>query len=334
MNVMSSRLSRIGVLVASVALLATASPALAAPQPSGASPASTTAASTTAASPTAASPTAASDRGGARQSAVDHRAIRPNSQAGTTSKPIVPHAAAATSGRQSVVYYGPITVTPHSSWDIWVFCPSGRLPTSGGEYNNLSGGITLHDSYARHDWSGWQVKVTNDSSASANVTTYAVCLSGLSTYQQVTSQQPLYVAPGTRGTTAAYCPDYLAPLGGGGWSDSLETYADVTLRGSGDGSWLYGGRNVGGAGHNVTAQIICGTPISGYQVIRSAGVAVNPGQYTSAYVACPANYSLIAGGGYGGRLTDSYPDGTGWRIYAYNDTGQFGYLDMSVICGN
>ncbi|ONI76060.1 hypothetical protein ALI144C_35760 [Actinosynnema sp. ALI-1.44] len=94
--------------------------------------------------------------------------------------------------------------------------------------------------------------------------------------------------------------------------------------------WL--SRNYDTVDRTEIAQAVCANGIANRQYLYSDYTTVAPGQIGSAYIGCPAGKRVLSGGGFGGghgdgryaKVTDSYPDGGGWRIYVKNDRYQAG----------
>jgi len=237
------------------------------------------------------------------------------------------------------VSYGPITAQAHSQWTAWVNCPSGTLAAGGGESNTSPGGISLHDSYALSGGGGWQVAVTNDSAAQSTFTVYGVCLSGLTSYGQVLREAP--VPANSTGTVGAYCSGKQEVLGGGGSVTVLNTRVQddgysLTFDQPYLGAWRFIVHNFDAVSRDATAQVLCGVGITTSGVVDSDQVA--PGQLQTASESCSSGTTVLSGGGGSGgqsgiRITDSYPDGNGWRMYVMNDDTQPGSITTGVHCG-
>jgi len=258
---------------------------------------------------------------------------------GAVTRPVVRRAGSPNATyRQYVAYSQTFTSQPHEGvrW-AEVYCPSGMVATGGGEANSSPGGVTLHDTYALSNGSGWHVDVTNDSEWQANLTVYAVCFSGLTAYTQVTAQASISGAG--RMIAGAPCPAGMQSLSGGGWTSSYDTYVSdsswYNLE-DGDHGWGYGANNLSPDQAVVTAQALCGSGIANYSWLGFEGGKVDPGYEATAYQSCPSGTFVVGGGGVGSlgfRFTDSYPSGQGWRIYAHNDSDEFDSVGIDVICG-
>ena len=254
----------------------------------------------------------------------------------TAAAPGQPHltvpanAASPAVDRHSVVYTAPITIPAGAVGSGGAACPAGTVVTGGGESNSSVGGVTLHDTYASSNTS-WAVFVTNTSSADATFVVYAVCWSGITNYQQLTTawQGDSRYAGGP-----AWCPDGLQRLGGGGWYDPpFDGWIDS---GPGGDGWFFSltiNRSVAG-----TSQVICGTGMANIQ-LATGGSPIGAGQEGVAVAACPdATYVLSGGigtapGSRPSRPTDSYPDDETWRDYAYNETDGTTNVAVDLICG-
>jgi len=247
-----------------------------------------------------------------------------------------PKAAAAAPNaayRQYTVWYGPVTIQPNEWWTAWVSCPSGMVATGGGESNTSAGGVVLHNTAALDDGSGWQVTVTTDGATSATFKVFAVCFSGLNAYLHMSDKALVGAGSGT--TLVTNCPTTVYQLlGGGGSSDTLNTGINASPI-AGTRSWVFGMSNYDSAAHTANSQAVCGMGVNNYQAVNGPENTLAPGQIGSSFVSCPPGTWIVGGGGFGGGiLTDSYPDGQGWRAYILNNTPYTGYAAARAICGN
>lgn len=251
----------------------------------------------------------------------------------TRAIPAKPAAAVPLAVTQGVYSYGPGTVT--AGWQVyaWANCPDGWRAVGGGESNSSAGGINLHSSYALPGGTGWQVEVSNDSTADATVRVWAVCLGGLGSYTQAVAKE--LIAPGARSGPVATCAPGQELLGGGG---SVDTYRNaMNAYAYGPDGWRYVMENRDNVARSANAQATCGTGVTA----RGATVDyvyVPAGGIGSSIVSCPAGTSIFSGGG--GEFEnlwtiDSYPEGNGWRIFVKNlDTTRSSLLRSIAICGN
>jgi hypothetical protein len=270
--------------------------------------------------------------GGYRAGAIgpDGNPVGPTRTGGLT-KPADGGPTASAIGQHYVALYG-FTIDPGTWTAAWQYCPEGMAAVGGGEFNTSLGGVTLHETYALSDGSGWLAKVTNDSGTPAQVTVYVSCVSGLTSYYQI------YGGGGSGNGWAqagAVCTTGTL-LGGGGYTTALSGYATRTgpLQSGTDraGTWMFAGRSSSDT-VSVVAQAICGTGIDTYE--RVVAFSPNSGGLTSSSATCPAGMVALSGGGESFRLTDSYPVGeNGWRVYVANDTGRTdGLVGAYAICG-
>ena len=271
--------------------------------------------------------------GGARQLGRVHSTTAPpaRSNGSSTKKSTSPTPPAPKSVkpnatyRQYVAWYGPLTLPGGTWYEAWANCPSGMVATGGGESNTSAAGVTLHDTYALSNGTGWKVRVTNDSTATATFTVYAVCMSGLGAYNQS------MVSTDDGGDATATCPTGMQLLGGGGWSSNPNAVLTMQI-----GNDWWGATDYSFHLGTVTGQAICAEGVGNYSQQR-ANVTIAPGEYKSAVATCPAGTFVLGGGAheYEMRPTDSYPPypAQAWRIWAKNDWDNGWIVPAVAICG-
>lgn len=251
----------------------------------------------------------------------------------TRAIPAKPAAAAPLAVTQGVYSFGPGTVTPGAWVYGWANCPDGWRAVGGGESNSSAGGINLHSSYALAGGSGWQVEISNDSTADATLRVWVVCLAGLGSYTQAVAKE--LIAPGARSGPVASCAPGQLLLGGGG---SVDTYRNaMNAYAYGQSGWRYVMQNRDSVARSATAQATCGSGVT-TQGRTVDYVYVPAGGIGSSIVSCPAGTSILSGGG--GEFEnlwtiDSYPEGNAWRIFVRNtDTTRSSLVRSIAICGN
>jgi hypothetical protein len=270
-----------------------------------------------------------------KQSSVP-QAAPPKAAPAKQEPPMADSAAPGVAYRQYIAWYGPVTMNPNEWWSAWVFCPSGMLATGGGESNSSAGGVTLHNTTALDDGSGWSVTVTNNSAGVATFKVYTVCFSGLTSYQQLAGKS--LIPAGGAGGADSVCPNAQQVLGGGGSSDTLNN--NVVTYPSAFHDWWFGMHNEDSVARTANTQAVCGNSVGNYQVVVGSYSNVGVGQVGSGDVSCPSGTYVVSGGGFGGgggngdvRLTDSYPFAQGWRVYVQNDGTAQGVARAIVVCG-
>ncbi|HEY4022061.1 MAG TPA: hypothetical protein VGM75_25470 [Pseudonocardiaceae bacterium] len=243
--------------------------------------------------------------------------------------------ALATTYRQYIAYSNPITIQPGNWYNEWGYCPSGMVATGGGESNSSAGNILLHDDYPVAGNGGWQVTVTSTASVNETFTLYAVCMSGLNNYGPIVNKET--VAPGQQLEPGVYCPYTTQVLGGGGFSDTLDT-AQVETGIVGTEGWSYLAENLDTVSHTVAAEVMCGNDVTNYQVIQTATDPIPPGQEGVSVAYCPAGTWVVGGGGWGNdmTMTDSFPIYTNesWQANFYNYDTVDRYFGVQLVCGN
>lgn len=241
------------------------------------------------------------------------------------------------------------SVDPDAAAETTVSCPSGMVPVSGGESNNSSGTVHLVKSSPYQN--AWGTEVFNTGSSWATYSTYAVCVSGLASYQVVWSNSLTVGANGIPTQIQAYCPSGMSILGGGfstGGPDNVQLYASDQINPAGGAQPSWGVTLASRNGVNIVAQsiVVCGT---GVNVQRRVGEVWISGQYTTQNVACPAGTTLLGGGVfsisetgtgfvYQGVIVDSYPASpTSWFASdypTYEGNEPSIAFDVSVICAS
>ncbi|MBP2474384.1 hypothetical protein JOF53_003256 [Crossiella equi] len=233
--------------------------------------------------------------------------------------------------RKHVAEYGPVTVGPNRWQEPEVYCPAGMVATGGGEYNSNAGAVTLHQSYALPGGRGWKVQITNLGTTDITVRVYAVCFSGLSGYQHVYAKR--LVQQGSFGDAWAVCPPGLQAVGGGGLADTYWTRVDSNpgddLR-----AWRFGIVNNDSAPKTVQAQAICANGVQHLALAKSQRYIEPPWSYYGERQAvCPNGLGIVSGGGFGGRITDSHPQGEAWRIYYHYEHPPRAEVMTFALCG-
>ncbi|GAA2808856.1 hypothetical protein [Crossiella cryophila] len=252
----------------------------------------------------------------------------------TAAKPeptIAGPAAALALPRRHITRYGPVTIGPNRWQEPEAYCPDGMLATGGGEYNSNAGSVTLHKSLALDGGRGWKVQVTNLGATEVTLHVYAVCYSGLSNYQH--SYAKRLVQPNTFGDVWAGCPNGVALVGGGGSADTYFSRVDANpgddLR-----AWRFGILNKDGAARTVQSQAVCANGIQGQTLVKSGHYIMPPWDYYGeASITCPGDSWVVSGGGFAPRVTDSHPQGEGWRIYYHNEPPSRSGAQAFAICG-
>ncbi|HZE51378.1 MAG TPA: hypothetical protein VE074_17515 [Jatrophihabitantaceae bacterium] len=232
--------------------------------------------------------------------------------------------------RQVLDTWGPLAVGAGGGAWLEAYCPSGMLATGGGEVNgSVAGGVTLRNTYALGGGSGWHVDITNDSASSTSVTVYAVCFSGLTTYQQITAS-----ASPSNGSAYVSIPCSGGQIvGGGGWSGSNSAYPTEAIASLYYHDWLWNVHSTSSSAV-VTAQAICADGIGNLQSPDGTHVSVAPGQSVGAHTACPSGTLVVSGGGEAYlRVTDSFFSGQAWYWYVHNDFSTTVDTDAQAICG-
>lgn len=265
---------------------------------------------------------------------------RPSTQAGRSvtktppqsERTVRPNGAATSRNMQT---YGPITVPKGKMW--WAYVKCGGGVAGGGELNSSgTGAVELLESRALDDGSGWQVTVGNFGNTDATFTTYAVCLGGLSDYNLATAKASV----GGQGSQNVRAVCTRGKVIGGGSpldiGDSGRTSISLLLPIMSLDHFVSYRENFSGDQVSVHSQAVCANGVY-TQFRESQDVLVPDGTVASAYVACPNEYIAISGGGgfYSrGVITDSYPDGEGWRMYTKNVSGFGGArsMDAQVVC--
>lgn len=260
----------------------------------------------------------------------------------------VANASPALSGYQ-IVQSSQYSVDPNTSAETTVTCPAGMVPTSGGESNGSSGSVHLVKSSPYQN--SWSTAVFNTGSTWATYSTYAVCVSGLSSYQVVWSNSLTVGANGIPTQIQAYCPSGLSIIGGGfstGGPDNVQLYASDVIDPSGGQQDSWGVTLANRNGRDIIAQsiVVCGAGVTVQRLTQEEWIS---GQYTSVTAHCPAGMSLLGGGVFSiseggtgfvwqGVITDSWPSSsTAWTAYdypTYEGNEPSIAFDVSAICAS
>ncbi|GAA1673061.1 hypothetical protein [Fodinicola feengrottensis] len=239
-------------------------------------------------------------------------------------------AASSAVARQQVVT-STVVLGPGSITEITEQCPPTMRATSGGESNNSVGGITLVGTFPNAIGSEWLVMVRNDSAISAQIQAYAVCFAGLSNYNLVSYETS--VNPGEGKFAQSFCPSGQQVLGGGGVSSSWTVNVEESA--AEYSSWAFTIYNYGPTAVTSTVEAVCGSGIVNYQRVNNPEKILEPGQSGMQSLDCPAGTVVVGGGGFGPRITDSFPvTNQTWRINVKNDDTQYqGGFAVQMYCG-
>lgn len=228
-----------------------------------------------------------------------------------------------------IVYSDYYSVDPNTAAETTVTCPSGMVPVSGGESNN--GGGTTHLVKSSPYQNSWSTEVFNTGSTWAAYSTYAVCVSGLTSYQVVWSNSLTVGANGIPTGIQAYCPSDMSIIGGGfstGGPDNVQLYASYLIDPGGGQQDSWGVTLANRNGQDIVAQsiVVCGTGVNIQRLTSEEWIS---GQFTANTATCPAGTSILSGGVlsisesapgfvYQGVITDSYPtSSTSWTALDY-----------------
>lgn len=260
----------------------------------------------------------------------------------------VANASPALSGYQ-IIQSSLYSVAPNTSAETTVTCPSGMVPTSGGESNSSSGSVHLVKSSPYQN--NWGTEVFNTGSNWATYSTYAVCVSGLSSYQVVWSNSLTVGANGIPTQIQAYCPSGMSIIGGGfstGGPDNIQLYASYLIDPGAGQQPSWGVTLADRNGQDIVAQsiVVCGTGVTVQHQTSEDWIS---GQYTSNTAHCPAGMSLVGGGVFSvsesgtgfvwqGVITDSWPSSsTSWTAYdypTYEGNEPTIAFDVTAICAS
>jgi hypothetical protein len=248
-----------------------------------------------------------------------------------------------------IVHSGYYSVDPNTAAETTVTCPAGMVPISGGESNNGGGVVHLVSSSPYE--SNWSTAVFNTGSTWASYSTYAVCVSGLSSYQVMWANPLTIGANGIPTESDAYCPAGMAILGGGfstGGPYNMQLYSSYPTNPTAgqQSSWSTTLANRNGTDVLAESIVVCGT---GLNLQRQTGEVWISGQFTNQTVTCPAGTSVISGGVFSiaesgtgfvwqGVITDSYPtSNTSWTALdfpTYEGGEPTIAFDMTNICAS
>jgi hypothetical protein len=83
---------------------------------------------------------------------------------------------------------------------------------------------------------------------------------------------------------------------------------------------------------------VCGNNVANQAERSGSEIQPAPGQSGTSLAVCPPGTQVLSGGGYTSngqqiRLTDSYPEGEGWRVYFHNDNVSVATHRAYVLCG-
>ncbi|MFI7120381.1 hypothetical protein [Amycolatopsis sp. NPDC049868] len=267
------------------------------------------------------------------------RQLRPGQETFST-KEIAPRSAVQAQFRKGTYYYGPITIEPNTWHETWVFCPAGMRATGGGESNTSANVVTLRGTFALDGGAGWKVNVANLTGTTSTFKVWTVCYSDLGNYLHITDKRG--VDPGRDVLPQPKCPPGLGLYGGGGSSDieRAKVFTSQSLGFVGDIRWWFGVANLDGIARTVNGQAVCGTGMRNQARASSGRVSVAPGQIASGAAYCPTGTWVVSGGANqvtGSslmRITDSYPEGEGWRVVYANEGPDEAGAFVAVDCGN
>jgi hypothetical protein len=238
-----------------------------------------------------------------------------------------------------VVHSALLTAPAEGQTPAFAQCPAGTVPFGGGAWVS-SGDTAANLNSSVPTQSGWLVDVNNGTRFDTTFTAYAVCAAAPLSYQVIVTPATPNPA-GTQSSATAVCPIGTKVLGGGGYSASGATTANInSLRPSGNG-WETDMDNAGGSATTFASYAICGHKPHGYAVVTGPAVANAPGSQVFAMATCPAPSLPLSGGGYSNSgsplvgMNTSSPNnnGNGWQVYE-NNAGTIGgaFVTAYAIC--
>ena len=239
----------------------------------------------------------------------------------------------------TVVHAGPFNAPP-SAFDSGASaaCPAGTVVWGGGVafQGGANANLTVNTSQPSGS-AGWEVRVNNAGTATAQFAVNAICANKPAGYQLVsrTVDNP----PNTQSHATATCPAPKALLGGGTLSSADQVTGILTS------AWPLGPARFTGYMFNgtttdqtFTVLAICGHKPAGYK-IASNNVALEPGFTLADGIPCPAGTSALSGGAQDPdhvplvQIAGSISQGpTAWAIQVNNDDQSVHQVNGYVIC--
>lgn len=217
-------------------------------------------------------------------------------------------------------------------------CPSGTVVLGGGGYSNsVATDVNLNSSFPNGS-TEWSVDMNNAGSIDSSFVVYAVCANQPKKYS-IEDGTSVDNPPGDQTTATVSCPAGTDLLGGGGYSNSIETSVNINMTLPNNEGWLVNMNNDSGSDAAEMAMAICGKEKA---VTTAQGTTVgNPtDSQTGVTIACPGRTVPFGGGIFSSSPSllvndnSSEPISGGWESWENNASPDSDSINAWVVCGS
>jgi len=218
-----------------------------------------------------------------------------------------------------------------------VSCPTGTVPLGGGAIAQ-SPSIRANVSSSFPSGRTWVGDVKNGSGTATTFQVEVICAKRPKGYRQVESRIVSNPA-GTQSKAVATCPSGTMPLGGGGFTSSEGTDANMNGTAPKGRTWVVRENNEGTTDATIGAVAVCGK-LHGYRVVKGKPFSVIHGLEAGSFASCPAPTVPISGGVFSGsksvfvNFAGSFPTGHEWDAFVNNSTEGDISSSAVVVCAS
>ena len=217
-------------------------------------------------------------------------------------------------------------------------CPAGTVVWGGGaSFVNGYFGPALTVNTSEPESAGWEARVNNTGTSTAQFAVDAICADKPKGYEFVS--QSVDNPAGSQSQATAVCPSHKVVLGGGTLSTSDQAGAVLTS------AWPAASKKFTAYMYNGTADdarlivyVVCGHKPTGYTIVSNSS-SVGSGSTLLDGIACPAGTSALDGGAQAVghsplvQVGGSIDQGAfGWSLKMNNEAPSTQEVDAYVIC--
>ena len=216
-----------------------------------------------------------------------------------------------------------------------VVCPTGKVPLGGGVFFS-SGSVLANINSSYPTATGWSADVNNASASASSFNVYVTCSKKPAHYALVSGASTTVNAGAQVSNITATCTAPAKPLGGGLFSNTTSTLANVNSSIPVTGGWRVDANNASGSPESVTTYLVCGT-LKKYHEVTGTATTNAAGTQTGVTVACGTGVA-VGGGGFSSSgstavsLNTTYPVSGGWRTYENNNSTATASITPYAIC--
>jgi hypothetical protein len=246
-----------------------------------------------------------------------------------------PAAAAAKPKGYVVVHSGALTSPAGAQAHGSVSCPAKKVPLGGGVFFS-SGSVLANINSSYPTATGWSADVNNASTSASSFTVYAACSTKPGKYAQVLGTAATVNAGTQLSNITATCATGSRPLGGGLFSNSTSTSANVNSSIPTATGWRIDANDASATAETVTTYLVCGK-VTKYHMVAGTSAANNSGTQTGSTAACGHGVP-IGGGAFSSSgstsvsLNTTLPVTNGWESYQNNNSTSPASITPYTVC--